>query len=184
MRPFIPAAAIALLLTASAVAQPAPSSDDIINSLKPNAGSLNTATRGIRPAGTPTAKSAEPRAPAADAPAPSINLTVSFKSGSAILTPAAKPTLDALGKALSSPDLSSFHFKVEGHTDTVGNPDTNKALSQARAETVATYLEKKFHIDASKLQPVGVGSDDLIVQTPDQTPEPRNRAVRVVNLGA
>jgi outer membrane protein OmpA-like peptidoglycan-associated protein len=32
------------------------------------------------------------------------------------------------------------------------------------------------------MEPVGLGTAQLIVPTPDQTPEPRNRRVRIVNL--
>ncbi len=113
-----------------------------------------------------------------------MKLVVDFRSGSADLTPSAAHTLDVLGQALSSPALEKFRFRVEGHTDTVGNPETNKDLSARRAEAVATYLEQKFAVNAGRLQAVGMGSDSLLVPTPDQTPEPRNRRVRIVNLGS
>lgn len=48
---------------------------------------------------------------------------------------------------------------------------------------MAACLEKRFGVDASKLKLVGAGSDYLLVPTPDQTPEPANRDVRIVNLG-
>ena len=38
--------------------------------------------------------------------------------------------------------------------------------------------------DPARLQPVGMGEDGLLVPTPDQTPEPRNRRVLVVNTGS
>jgi outer membrane protein OmpA-like peptidoglycan-associated protein len=161
----------------AAMAQPAPSAADIVNSLKPNASQLNNTTRGIRPA-TPSS------AGTAEAAAPSVNLTVNFPTGSAALTPAAEHSLDALGHALTTSDLSGFHFRIEGHTDTVGTPDANRTLSQKRAEAVAAYLETKFGVGAAKLNAVGVGQDDLLVPTPDQTPEPKNRRVKIINLGA
>ncbi|MEJ0046594.1 MAG: OmpA family protein [Rhodospirillales bacterium] len=172
-----------------------PSADDIINSLKPNASQLTGPTRGIRPAIVAPTTPSEPAitratarmetaAPAASSGERAVSLTVEFKSGSATLTPAAERTLSVLGRALTSADLSGFHFRVEGHTDTVGNPDTNRSLSQQRAEAVTAFLVSKFGMSADKLQAVGLGSDSLIVPTPDQTPEPRNRAVKVVNLGA
>jgi len=191
----VPLAAAALLVAgAPAVRAQSPSADDIIASLKPTVGALTGPTRGIRPAivtpsaTTPYVTRATARADTAPPPANTgeraISLTVEFKSGSATLTPATERTLSMLGHALTSADLSGFHFRIEGHTDTVGSPDTNRALSQARAEAVAAFLESRFGMDAAKLQPVGVGSDSLIVPTPDQTPEPKNRAVKIVNLGA
>jgi OmpA-OmpF porin, OOP family len=181
MRPVVLAAA-GLLAAGAAFAQPAPTAADIVNSLKPNANQLTNTTRGIRPA-TPGAAAA-PEGAAAAAEAPSVNLIVNFTTGSAGLTGSAERTLDALGHALTSSELSGFRFRVEGHTDTVGKPDENRALSQARAEAVAAYLVKKFNIDPAKLEAVGVGQDQLLVQTPDQTPEAKNRVVKVVNLGS
>jgi outer membrane protein OmpA-like peptidoglycan-associated protein len=177
MRFMVSAAAIMTLTWQGVLAQQAPSAADIVNSLKPNAGQLTNTTRGIRPA-------MPAPGPHAAAAAPSVNLTVNFATGSASLTASAEHTLDALGHALSSSDLSGYRFRIEGHTDTVGTPDGNRALSQKRAETVAAYLENKFGLQAAKLDAVGVGQDDLLVPTPDQTPEPRNRRVKIINLGA
>lgn len=169
-------AAILTLGWQVALAQPAPSTADIVNSLKPNAGQLTNTTRGIRPA-------TSGQAPSAEAAAPSVNLTVNFPSGSASLTRSAQHSLDALGRALTTSELMGYRFRVEGHTDTVGAPETNRKLSQKRAEAVASYLEKKYGVDAAKLEAVGVGQDDLLVATPDQTPEARNRRVKIINLG-
>jgi OOP family OmpA-OmpF porin len=200
---FAATAAVILLGSTTTWAQGSPSADQIINALKPSGGMLGT-TRGIRPA-APSAPapvyhaqpaaahatapgpvvappSAAARAPAAEAP--SVNLTVQFQNGSAELTPAAMRTLDELGRALSSSTLASFRFRIEGHTDTVGSREYNQALSQERAASVAKYLEQKFGVSAARLEPVGRGQEGLLVSTPDQTPEPRNRRVQVINLGA
>ncbi|MBN8890235.1 MAG: hypothetical protein BGP12_16425 [Rhodospirillales bacterium 70-18] len=208
------AAVALLLGGSPAWAQGNPSADQIINALKPTGGLLGSSTRGIRPAAPAVAAPASPhvqpaasRAPAVAAPAPaapsvqpaaaaapmhaappaaapSVNLTVQFANGSAELTPAAIKTLDELGRALSSPALSGYRFRIEGHTDTVGSPAYNMSLSQQRAASVASYLEQKFGVGAARLEAVGRGQEGLLVPTPDQTPEPRNRRVQVINLGA
>jgi outer membrane protein OmpA-like peptidoglycan-associated protein len=49
---------------------------------------------------------------------------------------------------------------------------------------VVDYLAGRFQVDRARLQPVGMGEDGLLVPTPDQTPEPRNRRVLVVNTGS
>jgi len=92
--------------------------------------------------------------------------------------------LDNLGKALSDPTLVDYRFRIEGHTDTVGTRPYNKALSDRRAATVVDYLVNNFRVDRGRVQAVGMGEDDLLIPTPDQTPEPRNRRVLVVNIGA
>jgi OmpA-OmpF porin, OOP family len=179
-----------------------PSADQIINSLRPSGNLVKGGTRGIRlapsgdaasqPQAAPTPATPQPRVaaskpdavPAAATTAPAVNLTVNFANGSAELTPAAIRTLDELGRALSSKDLADYRFRIEGHTDTVGPHDYNRALSERRAEAVVDYVAKKYSVDPSRLQAVGMGEDGLLVPTPPQTPEPRNRRVQVINLGA
>ena len=183
----------------------AQSADQIINSLKPGAGMLGT-TRGIRPAGPPPAAMHTPAphavhhaaqhvAPTSSTPpttgtapppaeAPHVNLTVDFQTGSAKLTSAAMHTLDSLGTALSSQALAAYHFRIEGHTDTVGTQAGNKTLSEKRAEAVVNYLVDKFNVDRSRLEAVGMGESGLLVPTGAQIAEPRNRRVLVVNIGS
>jgi OmpA-OmpF porin, OOP family len=179
-----------------------PSADQIINSLRPSGNLVRGGTRGIRlapsgdassqPEAAPTPAASQPRVaasksvavPAAAPAAPAVNLTVNFANGSAELTPAAIRTLDELGRALSSKDLAGYRFRIEGHTDTVGSLDYNRALSERRAEAVVDYVAKKYEVDPARLQAVGMGEDGLLVPTPPQTPEPRNRRVQVINLGA
>jgi OmpA-OmpF porin, OOP family len=173
--PAILCAALALG-SASVLAQGNPSPDQIIKSLTPKPG-VGT-TRGIRLA-HPGATS-----PSNTGQAPSVSLIVLFATGSADLTPDAEQTVDQLGHALSSQQLASYKFRIEGHTDTVGTPAYNLELSKRRAETVVSYLEQKFNIPGSRLEAVGMGEKDLLVQTPNETAEPRNRRVQVVNLGS
>jgi outer membrane protein OmpA-like peptidoglycan-associated protein len=113
-----------------------------------------------------------------------VDLTVNFATDSAELTPEAIRTLDELGRALASKDLAGYRFRIEGHTDTVGRRDYNQALSERRAQAVVDYVAKKYGVDPGRLQAVGMGETGLLVQTPPQTPEPRNRRVQVINLGA
>jgi outer membrane protein OmpA-like peptidoglycan-associated protein len=114
----------------------------------------------------------------------SINLTVVFDTDSAQLTPQAMAALDALGRALSDRELSAYRFRIEGHTDTVGTPGYNRGLSELRAAAVVAYLTTKFHVAPSRLEAVGMGEQGLLVPTPPQTPELRNRRVQIINLGA
>ncbi len=194
-------AAPLVLAPLPATAQGNPSSDQIIQSLKPTGNLMGGGTRGIRvanpnaaqetppaaaPGATPATRAAGPtRTAAAGAVnAPSVSLSVKFATGSAELTPGARQTLDQLGKAVTSADLAQYRFRIEGHTDTVGAAEYNKALSQQRADAVAAYLEGKFGVSANRLQTVGMGEDGLLVPTPPNTPNDQNRRVNVVNLGA
>jgi len=198
LAPFI--AAPLVFATLPAFAQGNPSADQIINSLKPSGNLVLGGTRGIRLNAPPDAAVApkpataqQPRiasnSPVAtststQASAPTVNLTVNFATASADLTSDAIRTLDELGRALSSKDLAGYRFRIEGHTDTVGSREYNRALSQRRAEAVVSYIARTYGVDQSRLQAVGMGEDGLLVPTPAQAPEPRNRRVQVINLGA
>jgi outer membrane protein OmpA-like peptidoglycan-associated protein len=182
-----------------------PGTGQIINSLSPSSTVAST-SRGIKPlaptdtvaatdrglkplppSGMEMASSAAPAAAmplsSSDVAAPNANLAVDFQTGSAELTPQAMATLDQLGKALTSPELAAYTFKIAGHTDTVGDPSINQTLSDQRAQAVKSYLEAKFGISDTRLQAVGLGENDLLVPTPPQTPEQRNRRVQIINLG-
>jgi len=172
-----------------ALAADTPSADQIINSLTPPpdppTGNPPIVTRGIRlggqtPDGKPAPDGSKP--PIAVRP-PEVNLSVPFATGSAMISPAAARVLDQLGAALSSPRLSEYKFRVEGHTDTVGLPEMNKTLSEQRAASVIEYLVSRYGIDRGKLSAVGMGEDGLLVETGPQVPNAANRRVLVVNLG-
>ena len=171
--------AAAAFITPGHAQSPSPKSEEIVKALTPT--DINGPTRGIRMANP---QAGAPTPAAATGAAPSIDLSVEFATGSADLTAAAMQTLNRLGQALSTPALAPYHFRIEGHTDTVGTPAENKELSERRAAAVVDYLATNFKIDRSRLEPVGMGEAGLVVATPDQTPEARNRRVAVVNLGS
>lgn len=116
--------------------------------------------------------------------APSASITVTFATGSAALTPEAERALAPLGRALSSQELANYRFRIEGHTDTVGDATSNQLLSERRAAAVREYLILKFGVNPSRLEAVGLGETQLLVPTPPQTPNARNRRVQVVNIGS
>ncbi|MCO6417885.1 OmpA family protein [Siccirubricoccus sp. KC 17139] len=181
-------AAAPLLAALPAAAQRGgdPTVNQLIDQLRPGTG-----TRGIRvpsepapasptPAATPAAA---PRPAAPTPPAGTASLQVQFATGSATLTPAAERTLDTLGRALTSSDLTAYRFRIEGHTDTVGSTESNQALSERRATAVRNYLMQRFGVTASRLEAIGLGESQPAVPTADETPDARNRRVQIVNLG-
>ena len=120
----------------------------------------------------------------APAGVPAVSITVNFGTGSATLTPQAAQALGSLGRALASTELAPYRFRIEGHTDTVGDDRQNMMLSQRRAEAVRAFLTKRFGLAPNRLVAVGLGESQPLVPTPDQTPEPGNRRVQVLNLGS
>lgn len=176
---------ILALAPAAAFAQSAvPEVERLIEGLDP----ARAATRGIRVPATPGAATpgvATPDLTTTTAPpgAAAVSLTVTFASGSAELGPDALGVLDNLGKAIASTRLASYRFRVEGHTDTVGDAALNQALSERRAAVVRDVLLRRHGMDPARIEAVGLGETTLLVPTRDEVAEPRNRRVQVVNLG-
>lgn len=107
----------------------------------------------------------------------SVNIRVEFDTGKATVRPEYQPYLDELGKALKSPELADKTIVVAGHTDDVGTPAANQALSERRAAAVKAYLVKTFGLDPARLLTRGYGASRPIA--PNDTPENRQRNRRV-----
>lgn len=193
--PYLAALLATGLASGPVMAAPDPSVGDVIKALtvspnrtrgsrpvqQPPAASQGTATPGSATA-TPTPPPASMASTATGEGTGAIDLSVQFAAGSAELTPAARRTLDVLGQALTSQQLAATRVRIEGHTDTVGSDESNLLLSQRRAAVAAAYLRQKFGIADGRLEAVGKGEGDLLINTGDNVDEPRNRRVRVVNI--
>ena len=68
---------------------------------------------------------------------------------------------------------------VVGHTDAVGNDQTNDALGLQRAETVRAAL-MKLGIPADDIRAISRGKRALAIPTADGVAEPRNRRVVIL----
>lgn len=101
-----------------------------------------------------------------------------FASGSDKIQPESTPTLVEIAEMLKDhPDLDLL---IEGHTDNVGTPASNLALSDRRAAAVRQVLVDTYKIDGNRLTTVGFG--DTVPAAPNTTPEGRqqNRRVELV----
>jgi outer membrane protein OmpA-like peptidoglycan-associated protein len=101
-----------------------------------------------------------------------------FASGSDRIQPESTPTLVEIADMLKKhPDLDLL---IEGHTDNVGTPASNLALSDRRAAAVRAMLIETYTIDGNRLTTVGFG--DTVPAAPNTTPEGRqqNRRVELV----
>lgn len=99
-----------------------------------------------------------------------------FQGGSAALTAdsvADIPNIIAEIKSRPAADIS-----VIGHTDTVGDDADNARLSLQRAKSVASLFTEALP-DANKITIDSHGEKNLLIPTPDNTPEPKNRRVEV-----
>ena len=67
---------------------------------------------------------------------------------------------------------------IIGHTDTTGTQDYNDDLSLARATVVRDKLIRRG-VAPERIEVAGRGERELMIKTPDETAEPRNRRVEI-----
>jgi len=111
---------------------------------------------------------------------PNVDLEITFDYNSAGISAKSLPSVQALGRALTNPDLKGSTFVVAGHTDAVGGDAFNQDLSERRADSIKHYLMDNYHIAASDLVTVGYGKSKL--KDPDHPLAEVNRRVQVVNM--
>jgi outer membrane protein OmpA-like peptidoglycan-associated protein len=111
---------------------------------------------------------------------PNIDLEITFDYNSANISAKSMASVQALGRALSSPELKGSTFVVAGHTDAAGTEAYNQDLSERRADSIKRYLVDKYGIAATDLVTVGYGKSKL--KDPSQPMAEVNRRVQVVNM--
>jgi len=101
-----------------------------------------------------------------------------FATGKADLQPESRPVLKEIAAALKQ--HADLKVLIEGHTDNVGTPAANLALSDARAAAVKTALVADFAADAARITTKGLG--DTKPASPNTTALGRaqNRRVEIV----
>ncbi|MCK5930692.1 MAG: OmpA family protein [Fulvimarina manganoxydans] len=106
--------------------------------------------------------------------------TINFAFGSDAIDQAEVGNLQALAEAISTviDRNPSETFLVEGHTDAVGSDLANLALSDRRAEAVASALTDYFDIPPENLITQGYGEEFLKVNTEEPSAENRRVTVR------
>lgn len=99
-----------------------------------------------------------------------------FEKGGSELTAESKTLLPLiLEHALAR---TALDMSVIGHSDTQGKADANEALALKRAGVIAEQL-RKLGLQAATLSVESHGERNLLVPTPDETAEPRNRRVEI-----
>jgi outer membrane protein OmpA-like peptidoglycan-associated protein len=111
---------------------------------------------------------------------PKIDLEINFDYNSANISPKSLPSVQALGRALSNPDLKGSTFIVAGYTDAAGSEAYNQDLSERRADSIKHYLVDKSGIAGTDLVTVGYGKTKL--KDPANPLSEVNRRVQVANM--
>ena len=108
---------------------------------------------------------------------------VNFASGSAEIQPAEQQKLkDSAARIAESlarvGQVAPLRLFIAGYTDTVGPAESNQTLSSQRAQSIARYF--RAHGIGVPILTAGLGEDALLIGTPDETPEVRNRRAEYI----
>jgi OOP family OmpA-OmpF porin len=94
---------------------------------------------------------------------------VNFATGSATLKPEAFDSLRSVASAMKANE--DLEVRIDGYTDSIGDEQKNRSLSERRAQSVKEFLVKEG-IDADRLDTKGHGEDDPV----DNNDTPAGRA--------
>jgi OOP family OmpA-OmpF porin len=101
-----------------------------------------------------------------------------FDTGKATLRDESKGDLQAVGDLLKQD--AGLRLEIQGHTDNVGTPAANKALSDARAAAVKQYLVTNFGVAAGRLTTAGFGDTKPVGDNKTDAGRAENRRVELV----
>lgn len=108
-------------------------------------------------------------------------VSVTFRTNSAVLSPAAKEQLDAL--ALKANEARGYVIEVAGHTDSTGSETKNFRLSRQRADAVVQYLAVQHKIPLRRfVSPMGFGKTEAVAENTTAAGRQQNRRVEVKML--
>jgi outer membrane protein OmpA-like peptidoglycan-associated protein len=124
---------------------------------------------------------ASPEQPTAAAPEPEglVLEGILFESGRATLQAESNPRLDRVVEYMTH--MPSVRIRISGHTDDVGDPRTNQALSEARAQAVRDYLIA-HGIDGGRVEAVGYGDQQPVAPNDTEEGRAQNRRIEAVEL--
>ncbi|OTG65985.1 OmpA family protein [Acinetobacter silvestris] len=145
-----------------------------------SADASNSVAKGNAQAGQALASIQPDQANANDIVA-ALNLQViNFATGSSEIPAENKAILDKAASLLKQ--LPQAKLLVKGFTDNVGKPESNKALSHKRAQSVANYLTQQG-VNVDQLTVIGLGQENPIADNSTKEGQFKNRRIEfeVVN---
>ena len=105
---------------------------------------------------------------------------ITFERRSTELTTDSKSVVEDIAKILN--EYSTFNLEVAGHTDSRGNDDLNKKISQDRANSVKKLLVS-FGVNENRIKAVGYGEEFPIAKDDENGLSEINRRVEFNILG-
>lgn len=106
-----------------------------------------------------------------------IALYINFDTGKSAVKAESKPIIEQIVQMLK--ENSDLKLSVEGHTDNVGNPKSNKTLSEERAKSVVAAIID-HGISRERLSALGYGQDKPIADNGTEDGRAKNRRVELV----
>jgi outer membrane protein OmpA-like peptidoglycan-associated protein len=107
-------------------------------------------------------------------------ITVYFNTGSAVLGPKGKTTIDEAADWVRTQDRKGWMVAVIGYADTKGNTARNRDLSERRAKSVIYYLVTKHKLPTNRLiQPFGYGEEGAAADNKTAEGRSKNRRVEI-----
>jgi outer membrane protein OmpA-like peptidoglycan-associated protein len=112
-------------------------------------------------------------------PPPFVLTGVNFDTGKAIIRPESTGLMDIVVEFMKH--KKSATIEISGHTDNVGKPKANKALSARRAQACRSYLISRG-IEGTRITAVGYGDERSLAPNNSDENRQKNRRIEVVEL--
>jgi NitT/TauT family transport system substrate-binding protein len=104
-------------------------------------------------------------------------VNIFFGTGSAALDPNGQQLLDQV--ALLAQTYSNAYIRIEGNTDNVGSRDSNKILSERRAQSAVDFLVSKYGFSKNRFIALGNGPDKPVASNGNEAGKAKNRRTDV-----
>ena len=108
-----------------------------------------------------------------------ITLYINFESGKSDLPQESVAELQRIGKLMKK--FPRFVISIEGHTDNVGGADSNKKLSEERANAVLKELASEG-VEESRMYAVGWGVEKPVASNDSEDGRRQNRRVEIIKV--
>ncbi|MFT5880775.1 MAG: OOP family OmpA-OmpF porin [Moritella sp.] len=105
----------------------------------------------------------------------SVKLAINFANNSADVPAAAMSEIKVVADFIQEYPAASVI--IEGYTDSIGDADYNKKLSQRRADSVMQALIKEYDISKTRVSAVGYGKENPIADNNTEQGRRENRRV-------
>jgi outer membrane protein OmpA-like peptidoglycan-associated protein len=103
---------------------------------------------------------------------------LTFPSGKSIIQPEYFSLLSKVQQAIKT--FPEKHILLEGHTDSQGNAETNKRLSEERASAVREYIIANMGMSREQITSVGYGSEKPVASNKTTEGRALNRRIDVI----